>query len=632
MDERPRRQLPWPAIGLAAFGLAYYAYVRFAVDLYVYAGARPRFPLFSTRPGFLRDALSEPGGLVSYAAGALSLAYYNVWLGPLAVTLVAVTIVVATHRLIRAVGAEHLRALAVVPAAVTLPAYNLQFYQISLLLGIALVALFAATYASLRLQSDLARIGAFLALGCLLYYVAAAPFLVYGVLGVIVELSTRRSRLPGLVALLSIEAIPYVALTRIFSITLSEAFLRGLPLHPDSEPAGASYLLTSHVSLVLIAVGAAVAASRARRRAETGVDTERRPAPRWRRAAQIAAWSLLAAAWGGLLLYTYDGHARRAHRLNYYGRRARWEDVLREAQRLPVEYRSRVTCHHINRALFELGRLGDEMFCFAQGPETITVDALGTMTLEAYSETGQQRDAAWFDIHDLDLALGVVNEAEHQASEALAFSGEHPVVVWELAWCNVLKKRPEAARVLLQSLTYDPIYRRRAHELLGQLAGDPYLTEDPEVNGLRALMLTIDNPKALLWLTDRCESLLETNPRNRMAFEYLMAIHLLRRDLDPFVAELPRMAELGYDHIPRHFEEAILLYEGEHRTRVDRAGLSLREETIDRHARFSRGLAAARRFGALGGPAPALADEFGDTYYFYYLFGSPGPLGLATAG
>ncbi|RKY09696.1 MAG: hypothetical protein DRP66_01520 [Planctomycetota bacterium] len=54
--------------------------------------------------------------------------------------------------------------------------------------------------------------------------------------------------------------------------------------------------------------------------------------------------------------------------------------------------------------------------------------------------------------------------------------------------------------------------------------------------------------------------LLEANPNNPMVPEYLMVVYLLAHNLDKLAANLHRLDDVGYDHIPRHWEEAILVY------------------------------------------------------------------------
>ena len=54
--------------------------------------------------------------------------------------------------------------------------------------------------------------------------------------------------------------------------------------------------------------------------------------------------------------------------------------------------------------------------------------------------------------------------------------------------------------------------------------------------------------------------LLEKNPDNKMAFEFLMADDLCVARPDKVVENLQHLHRFGYRRIPRHFQEAILLH------------------------------------------------------------------------
>jgi tetratricopeptide (TPR) repeat protein len=331
-------------------------------------------------------------------------------------------------------------------------------------------------------------------------------------------------------------------------------------------------------------------------------------------------------ATGAVVLTTYDAPIRRALHVDHLARHGQWKAVLTEASRLPAEFRSGVALQLVNRAFYELGRMPYEMFSFTQSPESLLVDMDRKPTVEEEGRFMRQRSQLWFQIGALDLRLGMINEAEHEAHETLASWGEQPSVLRQLAICNTVKRQPEAAKVFLRALSHDLHYGREARDLLRRLEADPELSDDPEIAHLRSIMLEEDERAAFRDIGIRCERLLERNPRNRMAFEYLMAAHLLRKDLDQFTAELHRLDDFDYPNIPRHYEEAILIYEMDPSRRADRAGRAISDETLQRYGDFTRVLAGARRSGLRSEAAErALVDGFGDTYFYYWFFGSPLP-------
>ena len=74
--------------------------------------------------------------------------------------------------------------------------------------------------------------------------------------------------------------------------------------------------------------------------------------------------------------------------------------------------------------------------------------------------------------------------------------------------------------------------------------------------------------------------------------------------------------------MPRHYEEALVLYMAVTRQTHYQYGLSISGESAERYREFCQTLA---RYGRdLEGARKALARDFGNTYYFYYKFDESG--------
>jgi hypothetical protein len=113
--------------------------------------------------------------------------------------------------------------------------------------------------------------------------------------------------------------------------------------------------------------------------------------------------------------------------------------------------------------------------------------------------------------------------------------------------------------------------------------------------------------------------LLRQNPKNRMAFEYLMACYLLAAQHEKIVANIGGLTDLGYREVPPLYEEAMLIYQGMHGRRPDLGKLKIKPETIDRYNRFVRlyhSIQPQNRQVVL----QQLIREFGTSYFFYYRF------------
>ena len=113
--------------------------------------------------------------------------------------------------------------------------------------------------------------------------------------------------------------------------------------------------------------------------------------------------------------------------------------------------------------------------------------------------------------------------------------------------------------------------------------------------------------------------LLAKNRQNRMAFEYLMALYLLKGDMEAFIQNLNRLDDFNYPQIPRLYEEAILFYaastDKEVNMPVNRISPQSRQRFIDFIRIFK--LHRENKEAAFD----ELARNHGDSYFFYSLYG-----------
>ncbi|MBM3475923.1 MAG: hypothetical protein FJX75_21860 [Armatimonadetes bacterium] len=594
-------------------------YVRYRVEPHIGFPTHPGFPNFYTNTAFLREFVSYPGGLATYVSGFLLQACSWAWGGPLVITAIVGLICWCTDVLIVAMGGSRVRGLAFVPAIVLIPSINAVFGQLALFVTLLAALLGLVFYLGLAAGGEGRRIAVFAAVGALLYYVAGGAFLFFGLLAALFELFTKPRRLPALVCLLSLEAVPYVAATYLFTVSLADAYAEGLPLPGRATMGPVYWVAACYGFLLALTLGLGLWGLAAARK---GRPAERKGGRATRRRRDRPLVGSLALLVLGVLaaLATFDANAHRVIRVDYFTWREDWEGVLREARGLPPQYYTEVVNQHVNLALYETGRLGDEMFAYPQRPTGLMLDSdLGRTVGEQTAKMGLRTDL-WFQLGDLDLRLGLANESEHEAHEALAMHGPHPEVLKRLALVNLAKGQPDAARVFLNALRYSPLHRTRTEAVLRRMATDPYLRDDAFLNRVRSAMLTRDHPFPHNALDQRCLGLLQDHPQNRMAFEYLMAWYLLNRDLAAFARQLPRLKTVGYRTMPCHYQQAVLLYEKETTRASDRAGYSISPDVLQEFADFIQALQAT------DSDAAALAERFGDTYLFYYVFGITGAM------
>ena len=250
------------------------------------------------------------------------------------------------------------------------------------------------------------------------------------------------------------------------------------------------------------------------------------------------------------------GDNKRILAIDYYSSHRMWDKVLQEARSVPSRIHADYVSQDVYVALCHTGRLPYDMFSYP--PSRLFVG-------HGYGSRGRlfSRKAC-----DLYLELGRVNEAETIAHNALEWHRSAELLM-RIALVKMIKGRGDAARLYLNVLSDDLLYGRRAKDYLERLRKDPDLAGEPEMLRVRSLMIREDDSSfvyipaesgALRVSPERqLLSLLEENPRNRMAFEYLMAFRLLKTDVEALVAELPRVKMFFYPAMPPLYEEAAML-------------------------------------------------------------------------
>ena len=618
MDISKRRiseRLIWRAARFTVVFAAFY--------VYVWRGLDPRLvhhaqcPIFQADAAFFAEHLSRPGGLVEYAAALLVQWYRRPWAGAAILTAVAAAAALAGGWFLsRAPGRARgwVPLLAAAPLAALHAHYAFPLYS-SLAVTLALGG--AAGYARLPARSFASRLAAAAVLLAASYWLAGAAALLLAVLcGLFELLAGRRPLLAGVWVLLG-AGIPYAAAEALILLNVKRAYLVPLPFVYE----GRWYLASTGLcALFPVAAAAQVARSwfsaRAARRSagpppEPPVRPRLRAAGRW--AVRTAGPLLLLglAAW-----MASDAGARKRLRIRYLSQRRDWPGVLREARNMPPRWVTWRVLYHVDRALFHEGRLLDGMFAYPQER-----GALGLMHCWNPAR-GPGSGELCMELSDLLWDLGHVNQSEHLAHEALELVGDRPRILKRLALVYVVKGQPVAARTFLNALAKDPWFADEARSYLRRLQADPQLPQDPELQRVRGHLPATEpagTSSQLPGSEELLRRLLRANPRNRMAFEYLMAQYLLTGQLEELARQTPRLREFGRRQIPRHWEEALVIYHQQTGRALRLGGLRIRPGVRERLDAFLH--AGRSRRAEPEALRRQLRRDFGDTYFHYSAFG-----------
>ncbi len=596
----------------AVFFALFFVYLWKVLDLrliYHGAGLISNFPVFFKGWTFFLDFTSHPGGMVQYVSAFLSQFFHYRWAGALIVTAQAWLLCACTDYLLKYMRAVGLRWLRFLPAIIIIILYSQYTYYFHILTAMLVALLCACLYAKIAAQNRRAGLPVFLALSASLYYVASAAFLLFAVICAIIELLfTFRFRL-AVAYLLTAIVLPYVAGVLAFDISILDAFTFLTPfswriLDDSLSRRMITAVWVLYLLIPLIALkharwkDAFAKALPSRDEPLTGRNAGARAAGLNVVLMRVTPFALAAAA----VLFSYDRKIEALFATDFYAWNADWPNVMRAAKGNPNHP---LVIYAVDRALYNTGRLADDMFSLPQKRGTLLLD-------------GYEYFIAYWNRFGLHYDLGLPHAAEHDLVESMGIFGPRPHVLRNLAMVKMIRGEIDAAKVYLMRLKKTLFDASWAEKYLAAIERDPTLSDVPEVQRIRSLMP--DENVTYLQICPQDEEMFDAlqkkNPRNRMAFEYMMASYLLAGNLDKFAENLILLRRLDYKSIPRSYQEAILLYQKTSQRKVD-----LQQPEISSAAEQEVDAFLQQYYSYMGDVRTArneMKDRYGRTYCFYF--------------
>jgi hypothetical protein len=295
--------------------------------------------------------------------------------------------------------------------------------------------------------------------------------------------------------------------------------------------------------------------------------------------------------------------------INFYAKNENWKGVLEVAKKLPIE--DRKVIFQINRALYHQGRLANEAFSYPQfwGENGLILTTYYNSEVLMYCS-------------DLFYDMGHIRGALHWAYEAQTKFENSPDVLKRIALCNLLLGEYSTAEKFLKILSQSPIHKKWALKYIPYLNNEKLLAVDPTLSEKRKLIPHDDfysntkHPQYDLFM------LLTQHPENKMAFEYFMIDALMNHDLAKVAVNLKYLKNLGYDKIPVHIEEALMLFFALNKDyKVDLGDYKISTRTQNNFVAFSKLLLKFRQNHKE--VQSEMYSQYGNTYWYYVQFISP---------
>lgn len=229
-------------------------------------------------------------------------------------------------------------------------------------------------------------------------------------------------------------------------------------------------------------------------------------------------------------------------------RTEQWDKIIEKAEKMPATTPLGVSC--VNLALSQKGQLADRLFEFYQnGGEGL----FPTFTRDMISPVSTA---------EIFFRLGMVNDAERymfEAQEAIPNYRKSARLTRRIIECEIINGNYQVAAKLLRRLQKTLFYSNWANQTMALLGNEKAINRHPVYGKLRKYRekkqdflfsdQEMDQMLGLLFLNDN---------HNKMAYEYLVCYELLQRDMEKFMQYYPLGRFVGYDHIPRSFQEILI--------------------------------------------------------------------------
>ena len=255
---------------------------------------------------------------------------------------------------------------------------------------------------------------------------------------------------------------------------------------------------------------------------------------------------LFASVWG--IRTSFDELTYEMIDYDFWIRTEQWNKIIEHAEKKPAT--SPLGVSSVNLALSQTGQLPDRLFEFYQnGAEGLFPAFTRDMTSPVSTS-------------EVFYRLGMVNDAERymfEAQEAIPNFRKSARLTRRIAECEIINGNYEVAAKLLRRLQKTIFYSNWANQTMALLGNEKAINRHPIYGKLRKYRekkqdflfsdREMDQMLGLLFLNDKS---------NKMAYEYLMCYVLLQRDFNKFMQYYPLGRFVGYDHIPRSFQEILI--------------------------------------------------------------------------
>ena len=302
---------------------------------------------------------------------------------------------------------------------------------------------------------------------------------------------------------------------------------------------------------------------------------------------------------GSCIQLFYNPSTEEMMSYDFMARHQQWNRIISTANHKSPN--NPVSCTALNLALCIKGRMPDHMFDYKQN----NIDGLLPLFVRDPFSPLTTAEAYYH--------IGMINTAQRfvfEAQEAIPDFQKSARCYKRLAETNLINESYEVARKYLEPLQKTLFYRSWAKQTLQLVKHPETIAQNSDYEKMRQIRCNEDYLYSDQELPQMLGKQLMSNRHNRLAYEYLQAAFLLSGNLESFSTCINLGSELGYHDIPKHYQEALMLWWSHNHGPEEQMPRPLNPEIMNGMQQFYSMWNRSDK--------EAAAKYFGRTYWYYF--------------
>ncbi len=545
--------------------------------------------LFLTTPEYLGTFLDRPGGLLEYAGSFLNQFYRFRVAGSLVLSgLITSSYFVTGTLVVRISGRRDLFFTGLIAAVILIGMHNYYPHQLCHTLGFILAMRVVATSPT---EKNSRRM--FLAIAVPLIYLVMGGFVWFFAVLTVAEEIVRSRKIDWLSGLLSVfypAIIIFCGARLLFLDPLTELAVRPLPYGEAYGKSPWPYLFIGWIILAVILT--VILAQKPLRLIRLN------PVLKMLAQTMVCVLALLL-----VLNFSYKRKNAEFFQIEKMALSQDWDELLAYTTEHPSS--NLFGAYYTNLALANSGKLCTGLFQYPQ--------SFGRMSLslnwDAKAEILRRGSDFFWTVH-------YVNEAHHWAYESMIIDGFTRRNLIRLIETEMVRGNFRVAEKYVILLRKAMFHKKIANHYARFLDDREALKNDPELGPRLRFPMKKDFFSDGVDLERNLRSLLANNPSNLPAYDYLMALLLLEKEVDKIEAALPAYLEANGGILPTLLDESLLVYKITHREEKQ-SPLHVSPGTLQR---FDAYTGVLRQYRDQNEAAAVLFPTYGSSFWFYLNF------------